>query len=268
MLAEPRSETYRDHRRRNPTVSAINRMLPRLPLIAALAAMLVVGSLLLRQERMLPVTFTEDGYAFPYGPLAGAVGQSFAAPAPYLSRVSVTIDAQGISASGFPLNLRIRDDQGEVVAEARLTVNRPGISVQAISFSPIADSEGRVFEIEIQPAEGAEGDIYLPMRAGSGLPGESFRDQEAGLGVDWSSNYRLRQTVRPLTFIRATFAADPVTGMGLIAALTLLVGALGAVSRGVGWVLRFRLDLSTTGVFGTTLALALFWAAFAMYPVA
>lgn len=267
MLSEPESETYHDRRRRNPSVSAINRMLPRLPLIAGLAAMLLVGSLFLGQERMLPVTFAEDGYAFPYGPLAGAVGQSFVAPAPYLSRVTVTIDAQGISTNGFPVNLRIRDDQGEVVAEARITVDRPGVSDQAISFGPIADSEGRVFEIEIQPAEGAEGDIYLPMRAGSGLRGEAFRDQEAELDVDWSSNYRLRQTVRPLTFIRSTFAADSVTGVGLIAALTLLVGALAAASRGVGQSLRFRLDPPTAGVFGTTLALALFWAVFAMYPV-
>jgi len=242
-------------------------MLPGLPAIAGLAAMLVVGSLFLRQERMLPVTFAEEGYAFPYGPLAGAVGQSFTAPAPYLSRVTVTIDAQGISTSGFPLNLRIRDDRGELVAEARVTVNRPGVSDQAISFRPIADSGGRVFEIEIQPAEGAEGDIYLPMRAGSGLPGESFRDQEAELGVDWSSNYRLRQTVRPLTFVRATFAADPVTGLGLVAVLALLTAALAAASRGVGRALRFRLDPPTAGVFGTTLALALFWVVFAIYPV-
>ncbi len=264
MLAEPRSETYHDRRGRNPIVSAINRMLPA---IACLAAMLVVGSLFLRQERMLPVTFVEEGYAFPYGPLAGAVGQRFIAPAPYLSRVTVTIDAQRISTNGFPLNLRIRDDRGELVAEARVTVNRPGVSDQAISFGPIADSEGRVFEIEIQPAEGAEGDIYLPMRAGSGLPGESFRDQEAELGVDWSSNYRLQQTVRPLTFVRATFAADPLTGLGLIAAVALLVGALAAASRGVGRALRFRLDPPTAGVLGTTLTLALFWGMFAMYPV-
>ncbi len=229
--------------------------------------MLIVGSLFLRQERMLPVTFAEEEYAFPYGPLAGGVGQTFTAPAPYLSQVAVTIDARGIATAGFPLNMRIRDGRSELVAEARLVVNHGGLSDQAISFGPIADSEGRAFEVEIQPAEGAEGDVYLPMRTGSGLSGEAFRDQEGKHSVDWSSNYRLHQTVRPLTFIRGIFTADSLTVLGMLTAISLLTFALAAASRGVGRVLGLKVNLTAGAFFSGALTLTLGWVAFATYPL-
>ncbi|MDP6348528.1 MAG: hypothetical protein QGG58_01895 [Chloroflexota bacterium] len=239
----------------------------RLPTIAGVVVMLLAGVLFLGQARMLPVIFLEEEHAFPYGPLAAGVGQSFVVPAPYLSRVTVTIDASGISTSGFPLNLRIRDDHGDVIAESRRLVDRSGVSEQAISFSPIADSKGRLFEVEIQPAEGAEGDIYLPMRTGSGVAGESFREQEGGLNDEWSVNFRLDQMVRPLTFVRGIFAADTLTGMGLLATVALLTLALTSALRSAGRVLGFRIGQFTGGLFAAGSTLAMGWAAYALFPV-
>jgi hypothetical protein len=239
----------------------------RLPTIAGVVVMLLAGVLFLGQARMLPVIFLEEEHAFPYGPLAAGVGQSFVVPAPYLSRVTVTIDASGISTSGFPLNLRIRDDHGDVIAESRRLVDRSGVSEQAISFSPIADSKGRLFEVEIQPAEGAEGDIYLPMRTGSGVAGESFREQEGGLNDEWSVNFRLDQMVRPLTFARGIFAADTLTGMGLLATVALLTLALTSALRSAGRVLGFRIGQFTGGLFAAGSTLAMGWAAYALFPV-
>ena len=240
----------------------------RLPAVAGVVVTLLAGVLFFGQDRMLPVIFLEEEHAFPYGPLAAGVGQSFVAPAPYLSRVTVTIDASGIPTSGFPLNLRIRDDHGEVIAESRRLVDRSGVSAQAISFSPIADSKGRLFEVEIQPAEGAEGDIYLPMRTGSGVAGESFREQEGRLNDEWSVNFRLDQTVRPLTFTRGILAADTLTGVGLLATLALLTVALTSALRSAGRVLGFRIGQVTGGLFAAGLMLAMGWAAYALYPVA
>ena len=245
-----------------------DRVRPNSIVLAGLAALLILGFLFARHDRMLPVTFVEERYAFPYGPLAGAVGQSFHAPAPYLSRVTLTVDGKGIPTGGFPLNLRIRNNHGELVAESLQLVDGSGVSEQGISFSPITESEGQIFEIEIQPAEGAEGDIYLPMRAGSGLPVEVFRDLEGEPIVDWSSNFRLHQTVRPLTFVRGVLAADPLTGLGVVAALALLVGSLAAALGAVGRARGFGLGPFVAGVFGADLTLAVVWAAYALYPVA
>jgi hypothetical protein len=239
----------------------------RLPAFAGVMAILLLGVLFLGQDRRLPVSFEGEGYAFPYGPLAAGVGQSFVAPAPYLSSVMVTVDARGISTTGFPLNLRIRNDRGEVIAESRQLIDRAGISKPAISFVPIADSKGRLFEIEVQPAEGAEGDSYLPMRAGSGLPGEVFRDQEGVAGDAWSANLRLGQTVRPLTFFRSIFAADPLTGMALLAVLALLAGSLASALRVLVRARDFNLDWLAAGGLGGGLALAVAWAAYALHPV-
>ncbi len=265
MISQPRPRTHRSDADSRSIVPAIAS---RLLAFAGVTAVLFLGVLFLGQDRNLPISFVQEEYAFPYGPLAAGVGQSFAAPAPYLSRVTVTVDARGISTAGFPLNLRIRNDSGEVIAESRQLIDRAGISEPAISFVPIADSKGRLFEIEVQPAEGAEGEIYLPMRAGSGISGETFRDQEGRSADDWSSNLRLEQTVRPLTFFRSIFAADPLIGMALLAVLGLLAGSLAVVLGSIGRALRLKMDSFAASVFGADLTLALVWAAYVLYPVA
>ena len=183
--------------------------------IVLLASLIIIGIVFARHERKIPITFDQPIEAFSYGPLSGSTRQSLRSPESYLSQVSVQIRADGIPPTGYPLNLRLRKHDGTLVAETQQPVyNNTHMTAYALDFPPLPDSSGQLFELEIQPAQGAKGDIYLPIRIVP-LSEFQFSTMEGNPRHDWSINHELYQTVRPLTFIRQLFRLNPIVTLGL-----------------------------------------------------
>ncbi len=235
--------------------------------IAAIIIFLAVGPLFARYERTLTINFDEPVEAFAYGPLSGSLRQTLRAPSSYLSQFAVRIRAIGVPPEGYPLNFRLRTKEGNLVAEGRtLVYSRFGTVDYGVKFPPLADSAGRFYELEVQPAQGAVGDLYLPIQFVHSA-GSAFVPAGGGARSDWSVIYRLYQTVRPLTFVRQVLAQDPVTGLGLIAAYILATALLAWIAGRLGDVPTFSRGPISTWSVGAAGSLAAAWGLWAAFPV-
>ena len=130
--------------------------------IVLLASLIIIGIVFARHERKIPITFDQPIETFSYGPLSGSTRQTLLSPESYLSRVSVQLRANGIPATGYPLNLRLRRHDGLLVAETRQPVyNNTGMTAYALDFPPLPNSSGQFFELEIQPAWSLQGGLRV-----------------------------------------------------------------------------------------------------------
>ena len=235
--------------------------------ILLLVSLIILGTLCARHERKIPITFDQPIETFSYGPLSGSIRQTILSPESYLSRVSVHLRANGIPATGYPLNLRLRRHDGLLVAETRQPVyNNTGMTAYALDFPPLPNSSGQFFELEIQPAQGAEGDIYLPIRSVS--PSQlRFSTMEGRPRHDWSTNHQLYQTVRPLTFIRQLFRLDPIVSLGLFSFYFLATTFVSVCINSVaGWRGIFWRQINNW-LFSSALILISGWAIWALIPL-
>lgn len=230
----------------------------------ALILALFVGAGFALHARELPMGFEEPAETFPYGPVAAAVRQSFIAPGPYLSAVSVDLRPQRVGARGFSVNLRVREPSGEIKGETQIALKQSYDSQKfLIRLNPMAGSKGKPYVLEIQPAEGSDGLLFVPVHVRDAAVEDYVVDQDGVERREWTARFRLYQTLRPVAFFAALARSDPLTVAGFAATMALLTLAVG--SLGARWAARSG-SFAHPGFWyaiGVALALGIAWASYA-----
>jgi hypothetical protein len=165
------------------------------------------------------------------------------------------------------VNLRLRSGAGRLLAEQRLLVESgPVARPYAFTFTPLSEAAGQRFRLEIQKGEGPGGRLFVPIFRG-GTPGAGpVIDHDGRLHPDWSTQFRLFQTVRPATYFRELLRTDTLTAAGVLAAAALvMIGAALGLDRAAR---RFGSGLPRASAWflGLAVALGAVWAAYALLP--
>ena len=195
---------------------------------SALAVTILLSSA--SAEVTVPMTFKEIRHTFDYGPTVGSAKQLFQSPHDYLSGVDI-FWVPGVGEDRLSIALRLSTASGKLLSEhlADLPGNQGANWYRGFRFSPIPNSHGKSFVLELVPLQGM---LFLPVfvqgdRTGSFVQPDGLQRPGASL------NFRLHQSVRPFTMVRQIVGQAPITAASGAASLGLLgVGVWAMLGRG------------------------------------
>ena len=231
---------------------------------AAAAVVLTLGAVL--HTRVLPLTSHAPPEVFAFGPVVGKVIQRFEAPADFMTRIDLYLVADTRGAELVPVNLRLRRASGEIVAESRIDIGAGDrAQLHRFRFTPIENSRQADFDLEIERAPSAAGELFVPVARVRDRASGVFTDHDGVPHSDWTVRYQLFQRIRPISYFRSLLESDFLTAAGALAAAGLL--ALGA-GGGIRRLAPGLAPAAAPWLFGVILTIGAAWLAFAFLPAA
>ena len=198
---------------------------------------------------------------FAFGPVVGTVQQTIERVDPFLTGIDVRLRASNTSAAGVPVNLRLIDATGAILAESRVAVQETlEPTTHRLAFPPLTEG-GSLFAFEIQRASEGAGSLTVPIHVGARPAMAGFVDHEGTLHADWAAHVSLFRTLRPVDLrSRELASSDPLTAAGAAAAIVLVALAAFAGLR------HYGVERPAALVLGAAAAVGAAWLGFALLP--
>ena len=227
---------------------------------AGLAALIGVLIGFAVQAREFGITTDMARETFAFGPVVGTVRQTIQRVEPFLTGIDVRLRASNTSPAGVPVNLRLIDASGAILAESRVAVQETlEPTTHRLAFPPLTEG-GSLFAFEIQRASEGAGSLTVPIHVGARPAMAGFVDHEGTLHADWAAHVSLFRTLRPTTYLRELASSDPLTAAGAAAAIVLVALAAFAGLR------HYGVERPAALLLGAAAAVGAAWLGFALLP--